>query len=373
MYNTFPKSIVVLVLGAIFSGCSGSSSGAPPISRAGEVQHITPPVPENAMLLLPTFVKYTFYVSHVHGMYITEGDIVVDSDARRASHAAVLAAAESNQLQEFQARPSGNRAGSGYALRSASARADGSATHGGAVYLPHNSSRKFGLYIPSRPSISGYAYVPASGPSAKGVYLPTLSARWQMPIPYCISDRIPELHNNVEAAVAMWSRDTGLQFKEKPQAICDGYDTDNPPAGMIWFIPGDGCDSYVGKLSDIVNTIHLNDDCADIGGVIHEVGHALGLFHEQDRPDRQRYMRIIDANILPGYNNQFYHDPSVPDALYGAYDCNSIMQYPKWAFQKAPGLDTIEPIAGTGCDNIGQRNGPSPEDVSEVKFMYSLR
>ncbi|MCG8626382.1 MAG: M12 family metallopeptidase, partial [Proteobacteria bacterium] len=45
--------------------------------------------------------------------------------------------------------------------------------------------------------------------------------------------------------------------------------------------------------------ITLGPGCNNVGIIIHEIGHALGLWHEQSRPDRDGYIRVLYDNIEP--------------------------------------------------------------------------
>src|SRR5690606_18540410 len=55
---------------------------------------------------------------------------------------------------------------------------------------------------------------------------------------------------------------------------------------------------------------------------VHEFGHALGLAHEQNRPDTQRY--ISDADIKCDQSDR---QGSVGDLDLGVWDYHSVMNY----------------------------------------------
>ena len=118
----------------------------------------------------------------------------------------------------------------------------------------------------------------------------------------------------------------------------------------------------------------------DAGAISHEFGHALGLWHEQTRCDRDQYVDIVWSNIPKDLQHNFEvlcdtKDPSkaaLSPISYGDYDYCSLMHYPRRAVQA---IDQNEPIivpkkVVVGCTDIGTTHVFSQEDKDAISDIY---
>jgi hypothetical protein len=177
-------------------------------------------------------------------------------------------------------------------------------------------------------------------------------------IPYMIDSKLPDQHR-ISDAIAHWEAHTPFRFVERTSENASQY------PNYVKFIPSQGCASYVGMQGGM-QPIMLAKACST-GNTIHEIGHAIGLWHEQSRIDRDDNVDILYENIISMYAYNF-DIQSENGADLGAYDYDSIMHYPRWAFSKN-GKDTIVPH---GDYEIGQRAGLSEGDINGVLEMYNL-
>jgi len=64
------------------------------------------------------------------------------------------------------------------------------------------------------------------------------------------------------------------------------------------------CWSYVGRATG-EQKVSIGPGCEFMGTIIHEIGHAVGFWHEQSRQDRDHYIRILKENIQTNAVDQF--------------------------------------------------------------------
>ncbi|CAD6185502.1 unnamed protein product [Caenorhabditis auriculariae] len=181
------------------------------------------------------------------------------------------------------------------------------------------------------------------------------------PISFDFADTIPSLTRlKIRDAMRLWQRHTCVRFEES-----------GPNVDRLEFFDGGGCSSFVGRVGGTQGISIATPGCDHVGIISHEIGHALGIFHEQARPDQDRHISINYNNIpISRWNNFQAVGDEHADTFSLPYDTGSVMHYGPFGFAADPYTPTIRTLEKVQQSTIGQRAGPSFLDYQAINVAY---
>nr|XP_042911951.1 astacin-like metalloprotease toxin 4 [Parasteatoda tepidariorum] len=128
------------------------------------------------------------------------------------------------------------------------------------------------------------------------------------------------------------------------------------------------CYSYVGRIYG-QQRLSLGYGCHYFGTIIHELGHAVGFYHEQNRSDRDEYLIIYLENVAQSAQSNFRKLSPQGNILYNEFDYDSIMIYDNKSFSKN-GKDTMVARNGQKLFHAYKKPGMTKNDIERVNKMY---
>jgi hypothetical protein len=154
-----------------------------------------------------------------------------------------------------------------------------------------------------------------------------MQVRWPSGvIPFEITQGCPN-EKEIRKAIEHWHKNTDRIYLHE---MTKGP-KDTIFKNWVEFVASVLCRSEVGMLPEPGRQTIEVSPRSEAPQIIHEIGHAAGLFHEHCRSDREKSIKIEEQNIAGGMEHNF---ELLGDAVgeVGAFDFESIMLYPPKAF-----------------------------------------
>ncbi|XP_074643569.1 zinc metalloproteinase nas-1-like isoform X2 [Tubulanus polymorphus] len=167
----------------------------------------------------------------------------------------------------------------------------------------------------------------------------------------------------VQKAMDLWAQETCIKFRKATAS----------DKNKILFQTGKGgCNSWMGMVGGTQEVNLSKQGCRWLGVFLHEIGHAIGLVHEHQLPNRDTYIRVLWQNVDTALTKWFDKYSSSYVNVYGTdYDYASVMHYGAKAFS-GNGQNTMETIDASKSNWMGNVNTKtlSFTDAKVVNQMY---
>ena len=179
-------------------------------------------------------------------------------------------------------------------------------------------------------------------------------------VPYVIDADVPR-PEWIREAITIWNRETVIRFVER-----------TTERDYLRFAVGDGCFGVFGRGFDGGERIMpVGPGGCTVPITLHELGHAIGMWHENQRKDRDHWLTVFRENINPIYEPGTWHPHPLAGPDIGPYDYRSVMHYPFYSEEQRRhgdiiAADTIPPGMPFG-DYTWEL---SPGDIDSVARLY---
>ncbi|MCC2545930.1 M12 family metallopeptidase [Hymenobacter sp. BT175] len=182
-------------------------------------------------------------------------------------------------------------------------------------------------------------------------------------VPYTLNanvDTTKEIGKRIMDGMRWWRRRIPVQFRPSTSSDVDYAE---------FIVNQTESSSFVGCIRRGKQLIKLENN-RPTGTVAHEIGHLLGLYHEQNRGDRSGYVTIAE-NCLKNNNYSLAFDKDRTAKDREPYNYYSIMHYP------LNDCITINqagvPVGTTLPKGVpGQRDSIAVSDVEAILYAYRL-